>query len=159
LSHSFTANLFSYLFGSITTVTNQDLLIIGIFGFFTIVTVKLFFKELFLLSFDEELAQVQGLPVKVLNTLLICLAAVAVSLSIRIVGILLISALMIVPVITAMQWVKSFRQTMLLSILISVVSVITGLFGSYYLDLSAGGTIVIVAILFFIVSYFFQHKQ
>lgn len=147
--HGFTVNLFSYLFGSITTVTQQDLITILGFGIVSIFAVLLFYKELFLTSFDEDLAKVQGVNVSFFNTLLIALAAVAISLSMRIVGILLTSALMIIPVLTAMQWTKSFKSTLLLSIVFSVISVITGLFASYYLNLSAGGTIVEVTIILF----------
>ncbi|MEO8580954.1 MAG: metal ABC transporter permease [Patescibacteria group bacterium] len=152
--HGFTVNLFSYLFGSITTVTQQDLFIIFGFGVLTITAVWLFYKELFLTAFDEELAQVQGIPITFLNTLLIALAAVAISLAMRIVGILLTSALMIIPVLTAMQWTKSFKSSLFLSIFFSIVSVLIGLFASYYLNLSAGGTIVEVTLLFFGGSWF-----
>lgn len=142
-------NLFSFLFGSITTVTRLDLITILGFGLLTIFTVWLFYKELFITSFDEDLAKVQGINVSFFNTLLIALAAVAISLSMRIVGILLTSALMIIPVLTAMQWTKSFRSTLFLSLIFSVISVLTGLFVSYYLNLSAGGTIVELTIILF----------
>lgn len=153
LGNGFTVNLFNYLFGSITTVTTQDLFVILGFGLVTLFTVILFYKELFFIAFDEELATVQGIRVSFFNTLLIVLTAVSISLSMRIVGILLTSALMIIPVLTAMLWTKSFKSTLFLSIFFSVLSVFIGLFASYYLNLSAGGTIVEVTLFFFAGSW------
>jgi zinc transport system permease protein len=151
--NGFNVNLFSYLFGSITTVTQQDVYTIFGFGIITILAVWLFYKELFFTSFDEDLAQVQGVNVNFFNTLLIALAAVTISLSMRIVGILLTSALMIIPVLTAMQWAKSFLSTLMLSMVFSVTSIIVGLFASYYLNLSAGGSIVEVTLIQFVVCW------
>lgn len=157
--NGFTVNLFSYLFGSITTVTVEDLIMILGFGLITFFLVWVFYKELFFIAFDEELATVQGVRVNFFNTLLITLAAITISLSMRIVGILLTGALMIIPVLTAMQWSRSFKSTLLVSILFSVISVILGLFGSYYLNLSAGGSIVEVTLLFFIGSWLLKKAK
>ncbi|MEN8262593.1 MAG: metal ABC transporter permease [Nitrospirota bacterium] len=156
LARGFNIGLFSFLFGSIATVSQGDLYFIGTLGIFVIIMVISFYKELFFVSSDEELAIVSGVNAKVFNLILMILAAVTISLSMRIVGILLIGALMVIPVITAMQFSRSFKQTLLYSVLISIVSVITGLFLSYYFDLASGGTIVLVSMVIFLTGMFLK---
>jgi len=159
LSHGFNVNLVSFLFGSITTVTTTDIYIIGIVGTIILFTVILFYKEFFFVAFNEELAAVSGLNVRFFNILLIVLAAVVVSLSMRIVGVLLVGALMIIPVISAIQFRLSFLKTLFVSIVISLISVISGLFISYYLNLATGGTIVVVALIIFGMSLLINNKK
>lgn len=149
LSHGLNVNIFSYLFGSITTVSKSDLFIIGGFGAAVILTTAILFKKFFLVSFDEELAKANGLPVSALNVGLMVLAAIAVALSMRIVGALLIGALMVIPVLAATQLGKSFRTTAGLAVIISLVSVIVGLFSSFYLNLPSGAAIVSCALVIF----------
>lgn len=158
LANGFTVNLFSLLFGSISTVSVNDLKIIISLGIVVLVSIILFYKEFFFISFDEELAAANGLRVQGFNTFLVVLAAVTVALSMRIVGVLLIGALMVIPVITAMQLARSFKQTAVISIFFSFLSVIIGLFTSYYLDLASGGTIVVVALVFFIATFFKRNR-
>ena len=152
LAKGFNASLFSYLFGSISTVSHTDLWVTIALAVTVILAVALLYKELFFASFDAELAEAGGLPVKALNLAIVILAAVAVALSIRIVGVLLIGALMVIPVISAMQYGKGFRTTLLLSVAFSLVSVIVGLFASYYFNLASGGAIVVAALLIFLGS-------
>lgn len=159
IARGFNVNLFSFLFGSITTVTPGDLYFVLILGGVILILILTCYKELFFVSFDEELAEVNGINAKRFNLILVVLAAVTVSLSMRIVGVLLIGALMVIPVITAMQLSRSFRQTLFLSIIISLVSVISGLFLSYYFDLASGGTIVLFALAIFLGSLFFSKKD
>ena len=104
-------NLFGFLFGSIATVSSNDLLVMGITALIVVGVVVLFFRELFFVSFNEELAEANGLPVARYNMLTVVLAAITVSLSIRIIGVLLIGALMVIPVVTALQFRKSFQAT------------------------------------------------
>lgn len=158
-AHGFNANLFSYLFGSITTVSQTDLYFMAALGLIVLAIILLIYKELFLISFDEELAQANGINVKLFNRIMIILAAVTVSIAMRIVGVLLIGALMVIPVITAMQFGRGFKKTLILSVIFSVISVITGLFTSYYLDLASGGTIVIVALILFLISLFLNREK
>jgi len=146
------ANFVSYLFGSITTVTSDDLWVIGSLGITVMALLFIFYKELFLVSFDEELAQAAGMKVERYNILLILLAALSVSISMRIIGVLLIGALMVIPVITAMQLAKSFKQTLAYAVCCSLIAVVTGLFTSYYFDLASGGTIVVIALTLFCIS-------
>jgi len=152
LAKGFNSSLFSYLFGSISTVTPTDLWVTIALAVIVLIAVILLYKELFFASFDAELAEAGGLPVKALNLAIVVLAAVAVALSIRIVGVLLIGALMVIPVISAMQYSKGFRTTLLLSVAFSLISVIAGLFASYYFNLASGGAIVVVALLIFLIS-------
>ncbi len=148
--HGFNVDLFSYLFGSIVTVKQSDVLTIGALGGLVLILLFAFYKELVFITFDEEAAQVNGIPTRKINILLITLTALTISLAIPIVGILLISALIVVPVVTALQFKKSFKETIIIAEFISIFSVIAGIFASFYLNLSTGGTIVLIAIAFFI---------
>ena len=150
LAHGFNANLFNYLFGSIVTVTTYNVYTIIVLAIVVIVTLLLFYKELVYITFDEDAAKVGGVPTKFINTVLIVLAAITVSLSIPIVGVLLISALIVIPVVSALQLRESFIKTILYAEIISIFSVITGIFASFYLNLSTGGTIVLIMLAIFI---------
>lgn len=142
-------DLFSFLFGSITTVSSQDLWIILPLGAAVLVFIGLLYKELSYLAFDDESARVSGLPIRFLNQSLVILTAVTVVLSLRIVGGLLIGALMVIPVAGAMQIGRSFQQTVLYAIALGLFAVIAGLFASFYLNTAAGGTIVLISLLSF----------
>lgn len=146
------ANLLTMLFGSITTVTLVDLGVIGLFGLLALAVALLGFKTFFLIAYDEELARANGVPVRLLNTVLVVLAALTVSLSLRIVGALLVGALMVIPVLTATQFKQSFYRTFLIAVAASVCSVVIGLFASFYVDLPSGGSIVLTALLLFVAS-------
>ena len=159
LGKGFSVDLFSYLFGSITTVTNIDLLVITTLGIVVLAIVVRVYKEFVYVSFDEEAAHVSGVPTKTLNMLLMILTALTVSISMRIVGILLIGALMVIPVVTAMQLRQSFLKTILASILFSFIAVIAGLFLSYYVNLAAGGTIVVISLFLFAVTALMTSKK
>lgn len=148
----YTANILSFLFGSITTVQTSDVLIISAVSVVVIALLLFFYRQLFAVSFDEELAEASGIQARLFSTLLVILAAMTVALSIRIVGVLLVGALMIIPVLSAIRFGRSFRQTIMLAILFSVLSVLLGLFISFYVGLPSGGTIVIVAIGIFLIS-------
>ena len=146
LANGFNVNLFSYLFGSITTVKNTDVWLILGLGIFTVAVIATFYKKLLYTAFDEESAKVSGIHVDRMNTLLIILTAITVSLAMRVVGILLIGALMVIPVITAMQIGKSFFVSMIFSIFFALLAVFLGLFFSFYLNIPAGGSIVLVSL-------------
>jgi len=146
LSHGFNTDLMSYLFGSILAVSETDILLIFCVGLSTLAALALFYKELFYITFDEESARASGVPVERLNTMLLVLTAVAVVLSMQVVGILLVSSFIVIPASIALPLCRSFRQTILASVLISVASVIAGLFLAYYFDLAAGGAIVLVLV-------------
>lgn len=157
LTHGFSIDIFSYLFGSIVTVKNSDLYIISILSIIIIISLLIFFKELVYISFDEDSAQVNGIKVKTLNTLFILLSASMIAISIPIIGILLISALLVVPTVTALQYKKSFKGTLIIAEIISVFSVLAGLITSFYLNLSPGGTIVLLMLVIFSLTLFYKN--
>jgi zinc transport system permease protein len=105
------------------------------------------FKALFYMTFDEESAKLAGIPVKLVGYVFTILTAVTISISARIVGTLVVSSMMVLPVAVSMQMAKSYKQTVLFSVLFSIFFVVTGLFLSYYLDLKPGGTIVITGVI------------
>lgn len=158
MSRTFTANLFSLLFGSIATVTNSDIITVAVTGFFVFLGVSLLYKELVYISFDEESAQVSGIKTNLLNIIFIALTALTISISIPVVGVLLISALLTIPVISAMQFGKSLLPTIMIAQVISVFSVILGILASFYLNLAPGGIIVLTTIFFFFVSQILTSK-
>jgi zinc transport system permease protein len=145
IAGSLDVDLFQYLFGSILTVTRGDLVVIALLGAAGLVSIALLYRAFSAVVIDEEGARVSGVPVGALNVALAALAAVTVALSMRIVGVLLIAALMVLPVIAATRIGWSLASTMLLSIAIGLGSVFIGLTTSYYADLPPGGTIVLVA--------------
>jgi len=154
LSRGFNSDLMSYLFGSILSVNISDIIIILIAGFAVLLTLFLFYKELFYITFDEASAKAAGIKVGRVNTLLIVLTAIIVVLSMRIVGILLVSSLLVIPASTALMFKRSFKQTLILSTIISALAVIIGLIAAYYLNLAAGGAIVMILIGIFLGVFF-----
>ena len=138
-------DLFSFLFGSILTVTGEDVAVVSIVGAAGLATLALLYRPLAGVVLDEEAAIVAGVPVKTLNLLIVVLAALTVGVSMRIVGILLIAALMVLPVMAATRIAWSMRSTLSLAMGIGLASVLAGLTIAYYADLPPGGTIVLLA--------------
>jgi zinc transport system permease protein len=138
-------NLFQFLFGSILTVTSSDLVVIAVLGGAALATIALLYRPLVAAVVDEEAARVAGVPVAILNVLTAVLAAVTIALSMRIVGILLIAALMVLPVIAAGRIAWSMASTVFLAMAIGLGSVLAGITIAYYADLPPGGTTVLVA--------------
>ncbi|TXS55071.1 metal ABC transporter permease [Streptomyces sp. t39] len=141
-----TANLTSYLFGSLSTVSDGDVTAIVLLAAFVVAVSLGLRRQLFAVSQDEEFARVTGLPVRALNLLIAVTAAVTVSVAMRVVGLLLVSALMVVPVAAAQQLARSFRATYALAVTIGVVVALTGTTTSYFQDVPPGATIVMLAI-------------
>jgi zinc transport system permease protein len=159
LARGFNTDLFSYLFGAITVVQPVDLWVIFALGLVVLVAVGILQKELFAITFDEEAARVQGVPVETLNMLLTTLVAVTVVLAMRIVGILLTSALLVIPTITALRVARNFRHTMWIAVFCSLFAVVAGMTMSFYLDIAAGGAIVLMALLLFGVASVIPHSR
>lgn len=152
LGGEFNSSLFSYLFGSILSISNEDIITIFIFGIIALALLLLFAKEFYFIAYDEEVAQTSGIKVKLLNYLLVTIVAIIIALSIRIIGTLLIGALMVIPTVAALQFRVGFMQTALLSLLFAVLSVISGMFLSFYFSLPSGATIVLSVLSIFILS-------
>lgn len=144
------SNLLSYLFGSIVTVSDQDVKMVYILGGTTLLVIALLYRQFIYVSCDEETARVNGLRVACLNILLVVLTAVTVSVAMRVVGILLVSALMIVPVAASMHLGRSFAGTMGWAVFFGEMSVIAGLYASFYFDYAPGGTIVLASVVIYL---------
>lgn len=147
LAQGFSTDLFSYLFGSVSAVSRQDLWIVLGIAILVIAFTNLFFKELFVLSFDEEYAKASGLPAKTVHLLFMVVTALVIAASMRIVGILLVSSLITLPVAASIRIAKGFKQTIFFAILFGELAVIIGLMTAFYLNLAPGGTIVVTSIL------------
>lgn len=139
-------NFTSYLFGSITTTTAADIITLAIVGGLVVLFAMVWYRPLLHISFDEDSAAIAGYKVVLLNYILVALTAATVVLSLRIVGGLLISAVLVIPVITASRFAKSFVGTIAWAIPIALIAVIGGLIAAYFLGIAAGGSIVLVAL-------------
>ena len=140
------ANLTTYLFGSITTVSQQDVVVISLLAAFVVLITLGLRRQLFAVCQDEEFARVTGLPVRTLNLLLAITAAVTVTVAMRVVGLLLVSALMVVPVAAAQQATRGFAMTLALAVGIGVVVTLSGTVFSFYKNVPPGASIVVLAI-------------
>jgi zinc transport system permease protein len=145
-------DLFAFLFGSILTVTREDLVLVAVLGAAGLAAVALLYRALAAVVIDEEGARVAGVPVGALNVVVAGLAGVTIALSMRIVGILLIAALMVLPVVAAGRVAASMRAAVLLAMGIGLASVFAGLTVAYYADLPPGGAIVLLAAAAFVVA-------
>ena len=145
-------NLLSYLFGSLTTVSKFDIALIVSLALVIFLVTLLLKKSLFALCHDSEFAQVSGIPVKLLSMVLAVMTAVTVTIAMRVVGLLLVSALMIIPVATAQQLSKSFTGTRIMASVIGGIAAVSGVITSFYLDLAPGALIVVLVIFLFIFS-------
>ena len=142
----FKVDLFSFLFGSILLISTENTLTIIAISAGVIATLVALRKQLLHLTFDEEQAKVNGLNVDRLNYIFVVLASITVITSMQLVGILLISALIVLPNITSMMFGKGFKKTAIISMAISVFSVVTGIILAYYFDLAPSGTIVMISV-------------
>lgn len=146
LAKGFNTDLMGYLFGSIAAVKSQDIYTMGVLSIIIILSVIILHKKLFYIAFDEEGAQVSGMPVSFLNMYLTILTGLTVVVSMRIVGIFMVSSMLVVPVAAAIQTGKGFIKTIIISVFFALISVIFGLILSYYLDIAPGGTIVLFSV-------------
>ncbi len=152
LAKGFTVDIFSFLFGSILLVSLQNaLLILGLCGAILVI-ILLLYRKLVYTTFSEEQAKVSGIPVEKLNYLFVVIAAIAVVISMQLVGILLTSSLIVVPNVTAILFSRGFKQTAILSMSFAVFSAVVGILSSYVLNVAPGGMIVLISIIIFAVS-------
>lgn len=141
------ANFNSFLFGSIVAISDFELGLVLIMSLLILSAFLVMNKELFLISLDEQAARLAGVPVRLVNFIFTLMTAVTVSIAARTVGALIVSSLMVIPVICAMQIGRSYKQTLMWSVGLALVFTITGLFLSYYAGLKPGATIVLAGIL------------
>ena len=145
-SGGFSVDLFSFLFGSILLISQEDTIMILALSAGIIATLTILQKQFLHLTFNEEQAKLAGMRTTLLNYAFVVLASITVVTSMRLVGILLISALIVIPNITAMQFGKGFKKTVFISMSISVISVVSGILLSYSLNVAPSGTIVVIAV-------------
>ncbi|MCF3943223.1 metal ABC transporter permease [Oceanobacillus alkalisoli] len=159
IANGFNTDLFGYLFGSVSAVSQSDFLLIFIIFIIVVAVVTFFYKELLTLSFDEEHATISGIHTKHIHLLFIVLTSLVIAASMRIVGVLLVSALMTLPVAAAMRIAKGFKQMLFLSILFGEISVIIGIISGYYLSIPPGGTIVMIAVTILLLAIGFKRSR
>ncbi|MEM4231448.1 MAG: metal ABC transporter permease [Candidatus Nitrosocaldus sp.] len=145
-SGGFKVDLFSYLFGSITLISNEDMLTAVVASIAILASVMALKDKLFYMALDERQAKISGLNIALLNYIFMIMASIMVIVAMRLVGILLVSSLIVIPNIAAMMLGRGFKATMLISLCISLTSVIVGIITSYYLNVATSGMIVVVCI-------------
>lgn len=146
IGKGFNVNVNSYLFGSIYTLNNTDLYVIGGVTAVVLIAIRTQVKELFLITFDEDAAAVSGLPVKFYNVMISVLTALVISVSIKIVGALLVSALLTIPAACSLIIARSFRQSVITVVIVGELAVVIGLLIAGIWNLAPGGTIVLLLI-------------
>ncbi len=159
LAKGFNLDLFSFLFGSILAVSASDVVLVAVLGALVTAIVLLLYKELLFITFDEQAAKASGIKVRALNMMVMLLTAVTVIVAMRVVGVLLVSSLIVLPTVTAQQFARSFKQTMIFAVISALLSVFLGLTAAFYLDLAAGGAIVLVACVLFILALVFRRVR
>jgi zinc transport system permease protein len=151
-SRGLNVNVESYLFGSILGVQPRDVLVIAALGGALLLALGLLYKEFFYLAFSEEAARISGLPVHMLNVLFVSLTAASIVVAARVVGVLLVSALLVVPAASALQFARSFRGALALSVLFGVASAAAGLYASAEWGYATGASIALASTAFFAAS-------
>lgn len=140
------ANADSFMFGSILTVTKFDMVMVVILSVISVLALILLYHQMLYIAYDEETAKVAGVKVKLINYIFSILVASAISVSIRIVGVLVLSSMIALPVATALQLGKGFKITLIFSIVFSVIDIMLGLFLSFYLNVAPGGFTALVSV-------------
>jgi len=152
LSKGFNVDLFSYLFGNILSISNREVYLSLGLSLVVLSVIILLYNDLFSTTFDEEYARITGIRIERINLILTFLTAGTVVLAIKVVGIMLVSALLILPAVTALQIAKGFKVAMIISILVAIVSVLSGITISFFLDLPAGAAIVMFNVVVFSIA-------
>jgi zinc transport system permease protein len=158
LTPGFAPDLMSYLFGDILFVSSQQMTLMLILDVIIVLVTFLLYKELLAISFDEEFSTAAGLPAEHLYFALLCLVALTVVVLIRVVGIIMVIALLTIPAAMARQFTHDFKRMMLLSVLFGIAFTQCGLWLSYLLDWPSGATIILVAGVIFLISFFVRQR-
>ena len=151
LSGGFSIDIFSFLFGNILLVNNEETIMTLIATIGILFVIFLFFKKFMYITFDEDQAKSSGINVERFDYLFTVLAAITVIAAMRLAGILLISSLIVIPNLTALMFGKGFKKTLFLSIILSIFSVVFGIILSYFLNLSPSGVIVMISVIIFVI--------
>jgi zinc transport system permease protein len=155
-SKGFNVDLFSYLFGSILSISTTEVWLAVILSFIVLTILYFYYWDLFSATFDEEYARTTGIKTSYISTILTLLTAVTVVLSVKMVGVMLVSALLILPAVTALQLARGFKTAMLIAAVTALASVFLGITFSFFLDLPTGATIVIINAFFFALALLYK---
>lgn len=153
----FNVDLFSYLFGSILSISMPEVIIAVIVSGAVLAAVYMHFEEIYSITFDDEFARASGIPVTRINAIIMVLTAVTVVLAMKVVGIMLTSSLLVLPAVTAFQNARGFRNAMLIASLVSLLSLVTGIVLSFALDLPASASIVLINFFFFCAAFLMRN--
>ena len=156
ISRGFNVDLFSYLFGNILAISQLELVISVLLSIIVLATLDFYYWDLFSATFDEEYAKTSGIKTGFINILLSLLTALTVVLSVKMVGVMLVSALLILPAVTALQISKGFMTSIFIAVVVSLISVISGISFSFFLNLPTGATIVMVNAFFFMFALIYK---
>lgn len=154
LSGGFSVDLFSYLFGNILSVSPEEVMLAAVLFVLILAALSLYYNELLAVTFDEELAQISGVRVKRVNIILVLLTSLIVVLAMKVAGIMLVSSLIVLPAVTALQVAAGFRMALVLAAGSAFLSVVAGILLSFALNIPAGATIVILNFCFFLMAFF-----
>ncbi|MCX8030729.1 MAG: metal ABC transporter permease [Thermodesulfovibrionales bacterium] len=155
-SGGFNVDLFSYLFGNILAISNLDVVISIFVSLIVLIVIFFFYSEIFSVTFDEEFAKASGINANTINLILVIMTAITVVLAMKIVGIMLTSALLILPAVSSFQVARSFKGSFLIASFIGVLAVVTGVFVSFLLNLPSGACIIVVNFLFLCSLFFYK---
>jgi zinc transport system permease protein len=155
----FNVELFSYLFGSILTIDEADLLVVSLLGFLVLLFLGFFRRELLSMVFDEDDSRVMGIPTNTFSLAFDLLVAATIVLSIKVIGTILVVALLVLPGLSALQLSLSFRKTILAAIGLSMISTVLGILFSASLDVATSGLIVFISVLFFVLTIAYKKLQ
>ena len=159
LSKEYTIDLYGYLFGNILAITHGEVVLSLFTAGLVIAAMLVFLKELYLITYSEEIARVSGISVRVINIFFLVVLAVSIVISMKIVGIILVSALLVIPGAAAQLFARSLYSMIFISCGFAMLSTILGLFLSYEFDIASGGSIVLTAAVLFFTALFFKRKQ
>jgi ABC-type Mn2+/Zn2+ transport system permease subunit len=159
LHGEYSSDINSILFGNILLVDRNDLLLLAVFSFVILLIVFLIKKELYFITFNQELAKISGIPVNIISYLFLVIVSITISVSLKAIGAILVFAMIVTPAAAAYQWTFKLNKMIILSTIFGVLSSIFGLFSSYILDLPSGSTIVIIVTSVFLVSFAFSPKR
>ncbi|MBA4417006.1 MAG: ABC transporter [Syntrophus sp. (in: bacteria)] len=152
----FNVDLFSYLFGNILAISSTEVVTSLILSAVLVFVVMLFYQDLLSVTLDEESARVTGVKTRLINRVLVLLTALTVVLAMRVVGVMLVSALLVIPPVTALQMKKGFKGTIYIACSIGVVSVVLGIFVSFAANLPTGATIVMLNLFIFLMTLMYK---
>ncbi len=157
LAGGFNVDLFSYLFGNILSISIQEVYTSIVLSLIVLTVIVFNYHDIFSITFDEEFARASGVNTQKLNTMIVLFTSITVVLTMKVVGIMLTSALLIFPAVTAFQIARSFKNALLMAGAVALASVVIGIFLSLFFNLPTGASIVIVNAVFFSIAFVFKH--